>query len=142
MPVAENVALMRRWFREVWNEGRVQTIYDLLSENCIGVGQDQPGVEIHGPADFVALFNRLHGAFPDIKITVDDVIGADDKIVVRWSAAMTHTGDHLGIPATNRQVRITGITIAQIKDGKIIRGWDNWDQLALMQQLSVARAAN
>lgn len=142
MPVAENVALMQRWFREVWNEGRVQTIYDLMDENGIGIGQDQPGVEIHGPAAFVALFNRLHGAFPDIKITVDDVIGADDKVVVRWSAVMTHTGDHLGIPATNRRVRISGITIAQIKDGKIIRGWDNWDQLALMQQLSVARAAN
>lgn len=142
MPVAENVALVRRWFREVWNEGRIQTIYDLLDAKVIGIGQDQPGVEIHGPADVVALFNRLHGAFPDIKITVDDTIGADDKVVARWSAVMTHTGDHLGIPATNRQVRITGITIAQIKDGKIIRGWDNWDQLALMQQLSVARAAN
>lgn len=142
MPVAENIALMQRWFREVWNEGRVQTIYDLMDANCVGIGQDQPGVEIHGPADFVALFNRLHGAFPDIKITVDDTIGADDKVVARWSAVMTHTGDHLGIPATNRQVKITGITIAQIKDGKIIRGWDNWDQLALMQQLSVARAAN
>jgi steroid delta-isomerase-like uncharacterized protein len=142
VPVAENVALMQRWFREVWNEGRVQTIYDLMDENGIGIGQDQPGVEIHGPADFVALFNRLHGAFPDIKITLDDIIGADDKVVVRWSAVMMHTGDHLGIPATNRQVRITGITIAQIKDGKIIRGWDNWDQLALMQQLAVARAAN
>jgi steroid delta-isomerase-like uncharacterized protein len=142
VPVAENVALMQRWFREVWNEGRVQTIYDLMDENGVGIGQDQPGVEIHGPADFVALFNRLHGAFPDIQVTVNDTIAADDKVVVRWSAAMTHTGDHLGIPATNRQVRITGITIAQIKDGKIIRGWDNWDQLALMQQLSVARAAN
>jgi predicted ester cyclase len=85
-----------------------------MDENGIGIGQDQPGVEIHGPAEFVALFNRLHGAFPDIRITLDDV--------VRWSAVMTHTGDHLGIPATNRQVRITGITIAQIKDGKIIRG--------------------
>lgn len=142
MAVPENVALMQRWFREVWNEGRVQTIYDLMDKNCLGIGQDQPGVEIHGPADFVALFNRLHGAFPDIKITVDDTIGADDKVVVRWSAVMTHTGDHLGIPATNRPVRITGITIAQIKDGKIVRGWDNWDQLALMQQLSIARAAN
>jgi steroid delta-isomerase-like uncharacterized protein len=142
VPVSENVALVQRWFREVWNEGRVQTIYDLLDENVIGIGQDQPGVEIHGPADFVALFNRLHGAFPDIKITVDDTIAADDKVVARWSAVMTHTGDHLGIPATNRPVRVTGITIAQIKDGKIIRGWDNWDQLALMQQLSVARAAN
>jgi steroid delta-isomerase-like uncharacterized protein len=142
VPVPENIALVRRWFREVWNEGRVQTIYDLLDENVVGIGQDQPGVEIHGPADFVALFNRLHGAFPDIKITVDDTVAADDKVVARWSAVMTHTGDHLGIPATNRQVRITGITIAQIKDGKIIRGWDNWDQLALMQQLSLARAAN
>lgn len=142
MSVAENVALMRRWFKEVWNEGRVQTIHDLMDQSCIGIGQDQPGVEIHGPADFVGLFNRLHGAFPDIKIIVDDTIGADDKVVVRWSAVMTHTGDHLGIPATNRPVRITGITIAQIKEGKIIRGWDNWDQLALMQQLSVARAAN
>ncbi|MGC1969183.1 MAG: ester cyclase [Candidatus Acidiferrales bacterium] len=142
MPVPENIALVRRWFGEVWNEGRVQTIYDLLDENVVGIGQDQPGVEIHGPADFVALFHRLHGAFPDIKITVDDTIAADDKVVARWSAVMTHTGDHLGIPATNRPVRVTGITIAQIKDGKIIRGWDNWDQFALMQQLSIARAAN
>lgn len=141
MPVEENIGLMRRWFREVWNEGRVQTIYDLMAENAIGIGQDQPGVEIHGPADFVALFNRLHGAFPDIKITIEDAFGLDDKVTVRWSAAMTHTGDHLGIAATNKKVRITGITIAQIQKGKIVRGWDNWDQLALMQQLSAATAA-
>lgn len=142
MPVEENVALMQRWFKEVWNEGRVQTIYDLMDKDAIGIGQDQPGVEIHGPRDFEALYNRLHGAFPDIKITVEDAFGAGDRVVVRWSAAMTHTGDHLGVPATNRKVRVTGITIAQIRDGKIIRGWDNWDQLALAEQLAVARAAH
>ena len=142
MPVEENVALMQRWFKEVWNEGRVQTIYDLMDKDAIGIGQDQPGVEIHGPRDFEALYNRLHGAFPDIKITVEDAFGASDRVVVRWSAAMTHTGDHLGVPATNRKVRVTGITIAQIRDGKIIRGWDNWDQLALAEQLAAARAAH
>jgi len=131
--VEENIVLMRRWFKEVWNEGRVQTIYDLMSENGVGVGQDQPGVEIHGPADFAALSNRLHGAFPDMKITVEDTFGADDKVVVRWSAKMTHTGDHLGIPATHKPVHIT---IARIEKGKIVQGWDNWDQLALMQQLA------
>lgn len=141
MPVAENIALMRRWFQEVWNEGRVQTIYDLLAENIRGWGQDVPGVEIRKPADFVALYNRLHGAFPDIKITVEDAFGADDKVVVRWAAVMTHTGDHLGMPATNKNVRITGITIARIADGKIVQGWDNWDQLALMQQVSNVAAA-
>jgi steroid delta-isomerase-like uncharacterized protein len=141
MSVEENIVLMRRWFKEVWNEGRVQTIYDLLDENGIGIGQDAPGVVIHGPADFVRLFNRLHGAFPDIKVTLEDVFGADDKVTVRWSAVMTHTGDHLGIPPTNKSVRITGITIARIANGKIVQGWDNWDQLALMQQLTTTAAA-
>lgn len=142
MPVEENVALMQRWFKEVWNEGRVQTIYDLMDKDAIGIGQDQPGVEIHGPRDFEALYNRLRGAFPDISITVEDAFGAGDRAVVRWSAVMTHTGDHLGVPATNRLVRVTGITIAQIRDGKIIRGWDNWDQLSLTEQLAARRAAH
>ena len=141
MSVEENVVLMRRWFKEVWNEGRVQTIYDLMDENAIATGQDQPGVVLHGPADFVALFHRIRGTFPDIKITLEDTLGADDKVVVRWSAVMTHTGDHLGIPATNKKVRITGITIARIAKGKIVEGWDNWDQLALIQQLSAAANA-
>jgi steroid delta-isomerase-like uncharacterized protein len=135
--IEDNIALMRKWFKEVWNEGRVQTIYDLMAENAIAVGQDQPGVELRGPRDFVTLFNRI----PDIKITIEDAFGADNSVVVRWSGVMTHTGDHLGIPATNKRVRVTGITIAQIENGKIVRGWDNWDQLALMQQLSTAAAA-
>ena len=141
MSVEENIVLMRLWFKEVWNEGRVQTIYDLMAENAIAVGQDQPGKELRGPRDFVTLFNRIRGAFPDIKITIEDAFGADNSVVVRWSGVMTHTGDHLGIPATNKRVRVTGITIAQIENGKIVRGWDNWDQLALMQQLSTAAAA-
>jgi steroid delta-isomerase-like uncharacterized protein len=141
MSVEENVSLMRRWFQEVWNEGRVQTIYDLLAEDICGWGQDQPGVEIRKPADFVALFNRIHGAFPKQNMTVEDVFGSGDKVVVRWSSVMTHTGDHLGIPATNKAVRVTGITIARIANGKIVEGWDNWDQLALMQQLSNTAAA-
>ena len=49
MSVAENVVLMRRWFKEVWNEGRVQTIHELMAKNAIGIGQDQSGVVIHGP---------------------------------------------------------------------------------------------
>jgi hypothetical protein len=39
MPVEQNVELMQRWFREVWNEGRTQTVYDLLSPNAVARGQ-------------------------------------------------------------------------------------------------------
>jgi predicted ester cyclase len=119
----------------------VQTIYDFLDEDISGWGQDQPGVEIKKPADFEALYNRIHGAFPNQKMTVEDAFGSGEKVVVRWSSVMTHTGDHLGIPATNKEVRITGITIARIVNGKIVEGWDNWDQLALAQQLTTNVAA-
>jgi predicted ester cyclase len=137
MSVDENVALMRRWFKEVWNEGRVQTIYDLLDENFTGIGQDQPGVVIQGPAGFVGLFDRLRGAFPDIKITVEDVFGVDDKVTVRWSGVMTHTGNQVGIPPTNKTVRVTGITIARFAKYKIVEGWDNWDLLSRWPLLKV-----
>ena len=141
MSVEENIALMRRWFKEVWNEGRIQTVHELMSESVIGIGQDRPGVEIHGRTEFVGLVNRLRGAFPDIKITIEDAFGADDKVTIRWSAVMTHTGDQLGMPATNKKVQVSGISVAQIENGQIIRGWDNWDELGLMQQLSFGAAA-
>jgi steroid delta-isomerase-like uncharacterized protein len=136
MTVDENVAAMKRWFDEVWNQGRVQAIHDLLADDFVGTGQDQPGVAIHGPTAFVTLYNRLRGAFPDFRLTIEDAFGAGDKVTVRWLAVMTHTGDHLGIPATHRTARISGITIARFAGEKVAEGWDNWDQLALMQQLS------
>lgn len=138
MTSTENLQMMRRWFQEVWNEGKVATIHELLSPNAIGKGQTGQG-EIHGPADFVPFVERIRGAFPDIQITVEDGFSVEDKVVVRWSAAMTHTGDHLGMPATGKPVRVTGITIARIRDGQIIEGWDNWDQLGMLQQIGASQ---
>lgn len=141
MSVEENIALMKRWFQEVWNEGREQTIYDLLAPNSIAVGQGKPGEEIRGPREFAAFYKRIHGAFPDMKITIEDAFGEGNKVVVRWSSEMTHTGNDLGIPATRKRIRISGISIAHIENGKVVRGWDNWDQLAMMEQLTSAAAA-
>jgi predicted ester cyclase len=50
---------------------------------------------------------------------------------------MTHTGNDLGFPASGRPVRSRGITIARIVDGKILEGWDNWDQLGMLEQIGV-----
>ena len=134
MSAEENLQLMHRWFQEVWNEGKVATIHELLSPDAIGKGQTGQS-DIHGPTDFVPFVERIRGAFPDIQVTIEDGFASSDKVVVRWSAAMTHTGDHLGMPATGKQVRITGITIARFRDGQVIEGWDNWDQLGMLQQI-------
>jgi predicted ester cyclase len=80
---------------------------------------------------------EIRGAFPDIQVKVEDVFGAGDKVVLRWSAIMTHTGDALGLTASGRTVRSRGITIARIVDGKVVEGWDNWDQLGMLEQIGV-----
>ena len=135
MSVEENVMLVRRWFKEVWNEGKTQTIYDLLASDAVGIGELEDGQPLRGPEEFVPFMERLRGAFPDIHMTIEDAFGAEDRVVVRWSGTMTHRGDHLGMAATGKAVRMTGITILRIRDGKIVEGWDNWDQLGMLKQI-------
>jgi len=135
MSVDENVALMKRWFQEVWNEGRLETVNELLGEDAVGMGQGLQGAVTRGPRDFIPFVKRIRGAFPDIRVKVEDAFGAGDKVAVRWSADMTHRGSDLGVPSTGKRVRITGISIVRMAKGKIAEGWDNWDQLAMMQQI-------
>lgn len=129
MSVQDNIQLVSRWFQEVWNEGKTQTVHELLSSDAVAVGQAGAEVELHGPQEFVPFVEQIRSAFPDIEVKVEDAFGADDKVVLRWSARMTHQGDRLGIPATGKSVRLTGISIIRIVNGKIVAGWDNWDQL-------------
>jgi steroid delta-isomerase-like uncharacterized protein len=140
MSVEENVVLMRRWFKEVWNEGKTQTIYDLVAPDAVAMGQLEDGIPLRGPAEFAEFAERVRGAFPDINMVVEDVFGVDDKVVVRWSATMTHRGDHLGMPASGKPVRLSGISIVRFKDKKIVEGWDNWDQLGMLKQIDVYRS--
>src|SRR5580704_1792222 len=120
MSVEENVNLMRRWFEEVWNQGKIQTVRDLLAPDAIGIGQLEDGSNVKGPASFVPFVERIRGGFPDIKVVIEDAFGSGDRVVVRWSANMTHRGDQLGMAATGKAVRLRGITIARIVGNQIV----------------------
>ena len=139
MSPEENIQLVKRWFQEVWNEGRMETVHELLSPNAVVRGQTGPQEEIHGPAEFLPFVESIRSAFPDIHITIEDAVGAADKVVVRWAGTMTHKGSGLGIPASGKKVHLTGITIGRIVDGKIVEGWDNWDRLAMLEQIGAYR---
>jgi steroid delta-isomerase-like uncharacterized protein len=134
MPVKENIELMRRWFQEVWNEGKIETIRELFASDGRAVGHYGERTEIQGPDQFEPFVKQIRAAFPDVKVTIDDAFGARDKVVIRWSASMTHTGDAFG-PASGKPVVLTGITIARIAKGKIVEGWDNWDRLGMLEQI-------
>jgi steroid delta-isomerase-like uncharacterized protein len=135
MPVPENVQLMKRWFQEVWNEGRVQTVHDLFSSDGVARGQRSGEDVICGPNEFEKFVREIRSAVTDIRLVVEDIFGVEEKVVIRWSATMTHAGDAPGLPATGKTVRSGGISIARIIEGKIVQGWDNWDQLGMLEQI-------
>jgi steroid delta-isomerase-like uncharacterized protein len=139
--VEDNVKIMRRWFDEVWNNGNTATIHELMAANAVGIGQGGPELAIRGPHEFQVFVVKLRGAFPDIQVTIEDAFESGDKAVARWSATMTHRGDHLGLPATNKKIRITGISMVQIAHGKIVAGWDNWDQMTMLKEVGAIKGA-
>lgn len=135
---ADNIALTRRWFEEVWNQGRTETIYELFAADGRIHGVGGPGDTAHGPEGFRAIYDKLKGALPDIRFTLDEVIGERDLVAVRWTARATHAGDHLGVPATNKPVTFTGMGFGRFHDDKLVESWNNWDMLGMLQAIGHA----
>jgi steroid delta-isomerase-like uncharacterized protein len=136
----ENSSLIRRWFNEVWNKGRMEAIDEMASPDIIGHGQAQHDTDI-GLKEFKPFVVALRSAFPDMTVVIDHTIEQGDKVVARWTSTMTHKGEFLGFAPTGKKVKITGTSIQRISNGKIVEGWDNWDQLGLLVQIGAIPAA-
>jgi steroid delta-isomerase-like uncharacterized protein len=118
-----NVAIVRRWFEEVWNQRREDSIDELVTRESVCYTDDGP---IRGPDEFR---ERLHvpllAAFPDLRVDVEATLAQADQVVVRWSASARHTGDGLGFSATHENVSFRGITWIHVRDGKMMEGWQS-----------------
>lgn len=134
----DNVALGKRWFEEVWNQKKSESVPELLAADCVMHGISETGGDVHGPEGFLVMHGRLLSAFPDMQFALDDCFGAGDKIVVRWTATMRHTGPGLGIDATGAEIKLRGMGIARIAGGKVLETWDNWDRMAMFEQIEAA----
>jgi steroid delta-isomerase-like uncharacterized protein len=119
----------------VWNKGDLNLIDELIAPDYVLHDPTRPGLQGRaGIRESVALYRR---AFPDLFFTIEDQIAETDQIVTRWTAQGTHLGPLMGIPATGKQGRISGIDIYRITDGQIAEAWSNWDTLGLLQLLGV-----
>lgn len=132
----ENKALVQRWFDEVWNKGRASTIDEMFDQDGIAHGlSDDAGNPLRGPGDFKPFHEQFRGAFPNIVVTLEDMIAEGDRVAARCSVRGRHTGDHLGFTASDSPVEFTGITIVRIKDGKIVEAWNNFDFMKMYKQI-------
>lgn len=134
----ENKALVRRWFEEVWNRGRADAIDEMLAPGCIVHGlSDNADNPFRGPDDFKPFHEAFRGAFPDVQVVVEDVIAEGDMVAVRCVVRGRHTGDHLGVAASNQGVTFTGIAMTRIEDSKIVEAWNNFDFLQMNKQIGL-----
>lgn len=88
-----------------------------------------------GPSGFKTFHRTFCETFPELRVTIDDIIAEDDKVAIRWTAEMTHLGDGLGFPASGKKVRLPGATFILVKNGKIDAGWDHMDMGEMVAQL-------
>ena len=132
----ENKALVRRWFAEVWNQGRADAIAEMFADDGIAHGlSDDAANPLRGPAGFLPFHAQFREAFPDIEVVIEDQIAEGDKVATRCSVRGKHAGDSLGFAATQAPVEFTRVTITRIRDGKIVEAWNHFDFMRMYKQL-------
>lgn len=136
MSEAENTALARRFIDDIWNHGRSEAVREFVHPQAVGHFE---GFEVRGPEGVLPAWATMLGAFPDLKIIIQDVVAQGEIVVVRWTASGTHKGPHLGFPPTMKLVGFRGITWLRFSEGRIIESWDSWNQGRLFNDLQAAR---
>ena len=82
------------------------------------------------------VYEMYLSAFPDMNMTVEEVIAVGDKVVTRWVSEGTHKADLPGLPATGKHVSgVEGIVISRVENGQIVEEWESFNELGMMQQL-------
>jgi steroid delta-isomerase-like uncharacterized protein len=133
-----NKGLIKRWFEEVWNQGRGEVIDELLADDVVIHGLvDGAGNPVRGVEGFRDFHTQFRGAFPDLNVAVEDTIAEGDLVVARCSVSGQHRGDHLGFNATNAPVQFEGVAITRIANGKIVEAWNHFDFLEMNKQLGL-----
>ncbi|WP_063130959.1 ester cyclase [Nocardia fusca] len=130
-----NKALIRRFYHEI-DTGNIDAMEELVAEDYLdhspppfpGIGPGREGLE--------QAFRMFWDATPG-RHEIEDQIAEGDRVVTRLTAHGCHTGDLPGIPATGRELTMTGTVIHRIEDGKIAEKWSDKDTLGLLQQLGV-----
>ena len=133
---AETKTIARRLLEEAFNSGNLDVVDELVAPEFVNHDAALPEPVV-GVEATKASIRGYRDAFPDLRMTIELQVAEGDYVTTRWSARGTHQGDLMGMPATGKQATVTGTTVDQIVDGRIVESWTNWDTLGLLQQLGV-----
>jgi steroid delta-isomerase-like uncharacterized protein len=128
---AKNEAVAARVFDEIFNQGKFQVADEIYASDFVNHG-------LHKNFDLQADQAAVHAekkAFPDLTITVDQMVAEGDLVTVVWTFRGTNTAAGYGLPPTGARIELRGITVWRIVDGKIREEWTSFDELQAARQL-------
>jgi steroid delta-isomerase-like uncharacterized protein len=136
MSAEQNKAIARRFIEEVWNNQNLTAIDELYAPNAIE-HRDLPPFELdrESAKQYTA---PLFSAFPDVHVTIEDMVAEGNTVVTRWTAHGTHQGELMGIAPTGKTIAVMGISIGRHDaNGQLVESWTTWDRLTMLQQLDI-----
>jgi predicted ester cyclase len=129
----ENTAVVLRYWERCWNHQDVAALSATHSETF-----SQNGM----PLGIGALSESLQGffaSFPDVRVTIDDVVAVGDKVLMRVTYCGTQSGPYQGHAPTGRAIRVSGLELFLLVRGQVVHHWHEMDHLAILLQLGLAQ---
>ena len=137
MSAEESKTIVRRLLEEPWTD--LDVVDELVDETYVGHDPSLPE-PLRGPQGFKDNVSMFRAAYSDARITVDDQIAEGDTVASRWTGRGTHDGELMGVPASGKQVTVSGIVVSRVANGKVVEEWTSWDTLGMLRQIGAVPA--
>ena len=138
MSVEENKAMVRRIIEEAVNKGYLAVIDEIMAANYV---YHFPGMEIKGPDGFRQFATMMRTAFPDLNVTIDEIIGEGNLVASRLILRGTLKGEFMGMAPTGRKMEFPEAVFVLFEGGKEVEAWPYADIQSMFQQLGLKRPA-
>jgi steroid delta-isomerase-like uncharacterized protein len=131
----KNNKIAEEMFGNAWNKGDLTVVDKLIAPDAY---DHSPLASEKGSQGFKKIITSFRASMPDLKMTIEDEIFSGDRVVHRWKVEGKHTAAPLfGVPASGKNIALTGITVVKVQDGKIVERWTQLDQFGLLKQLGI-----
>lgn len=135
MSIEQNKSIVRRWIEDGWNKHDLAVIDEVYAVDFV---QHEPEPQtVNSSAALKGYVGAYLTAFPDLHLSIEDLIAEGDKVVWRFNSTGHQNGPFMGMTPTGKSGNITGIAIFRLENSRIAEAWVNFDVLGLLQQMGM-----
>ena len=128
-----NKVVVKRFFLEIYNNHNYEAAYRYFTSDYRDNGPDRAV----GCKAAIEVFKKTHNSFPNLNVTIGDLIEENGKVTFRGHFTATHLGEFEGIAPSGKKVSFEAIEIFRLVNGKIAESWGYWPMITILAQLQI-----